>query len=149
MGRSGMTLFWMEPLMALEQDSDQQKASRLKKNPNKSCSPVLEVSVRINRSWKRGCSAGLKLPPWPREAPDSVPLGLLWSYWIKAEKLLLLINTCVCMQISAVAVCLLEAPLWNLYPAFVEFLKGLNFWDQCKLVVDAQDKWMLPFYCHL
>lgn len=31
MGRNGMTLFWMEPLMALEQDSDQQKASRLKK----------------------------------------------------------------------------------------------------------------------
>lgn len=31
-GRDGMALYWMEPLMALKEDSDQQKASRWKKN---------------------------------------------------------------------------------------------------------------------
>lgn len=129
-GRDGVALSWREPLKALKEDSDEKKASRWKKI--KSCSPVVELSVEINRSQKREGSAGLKLPACPGEAPNSVSLGLLWSYWIKAEKLVLLINTCVCMQVSAVAVYLLETPLWNLYPAFVEFSKGLNFWDCCK-----------------
>lgn len=42
--------------------------------------PFVEVSVEINRSQKREGSAGLKLPACPGEAPNSVSLGLLWSY---------------------------------------------------------------------
>lgn len=129
-GRNDVSLFWMEPLKVIEIRFNTTKVFQLKKIM--SCSPVAELSIEINGSWKREGSARIKLPTCPSEAPNSVSLQvtmeLLNKGWeaCSADQYL-----CVWMQmqISAVAVYLLQAPLRNLHSAGVKFSKGLDFWE--------------------
>lgn len=100
-----------------------------------SCSPVVELSIEINGSWKREGSARIKLPTCPSEAPSSVSLWVTmelsnkgWEAGSADQYLCVRMQ----MQISAVAVCLLDIPLQNLHSARLKFSKGLNFWDEYK-----------------